>query len=250
MTHRPCVALPRCAPTLLLALLAALRAPGASAAEVDLSGTWRLDLVVATRAHLPVLGDIHSASRNVLLVTITRDGDGWIQRQKVCAARVEGESGLARTLIPQAFVDSLPPRSYPVTLEGDRYVADPGPESVGFRGTALPTSAKDATVVDQDHDGAPGVSVRVDVPMFGGADVWVAQRGHSVLDGRVVGPDRIEGEVDVRQLQQVTLGASNRLFAHSVHAIPDPAASRFTLTRLPDGATCADLRATLPKDSR
>lgn len=254
MTHRACVAARRITCALarvaVLACISVIGAVPARAEDLDPAGTWRLDLVVATRAHIPILGDIRSASRNVLLVTIARDGDGWIQRQQVCAARIEGEAGLARTLIPRAFVDALPPRSYPITLDGDRYLADPGSESVGFRGTVLPSSANDPSVFDQDRDGAPGVSVRVEVPMFGGADVWVAQRGHSVLKGRVVSPDRIEGSVDVRVLQQVTLGASNRLFAHSVHAIPDPAASRFTLTRLPEGATCAELRAALPKDSK
>jgi hypothetical protein len=215
----------------------------------DPVGLWRLDLVVATKAHLPILGDIRSASRNVLLVEVHADGDGWTQRQQVCAARVEGESGLARTIIPRAFVDSLPPRAYPITVDASgRYLADPGPESVGFHGTVLPSGSTDPSVFDQDRDGAPGVSVRVEVPMFGGADVWVAQRGHSVMEGRFTGPDRVEGTVDVRVLQQVTLGASNRLFAHSVHATPDPRNSGFVLTRAQPRTTCDTLREHIAKE--
>lgn len=234
----------------MIALLAFLVAPAAAEAPYDPSGTWRLDLVVATRAHLPILGDIRSASRNVLLVHIRPEGGSWTQRQQVCAARVEGEAGLARTLIPRAFVASLPPRSYPIHVDGTgRYAADPGPESVGFRGTVLPTGAADPVVVDQDGDGAPGVSVRVEVPMFGGADVWVAQRGHSVLEGQFVDADRVEGAVDVRILQQITLGASNRLFAHSVHATPDPTRSGFTLTRVKETTTCEVLRDALDEET-
>jgi hypothetical protein len=239
---------------LTLALNARGQEPGDHAVVApvpDPAGLWRLDLVVATRAHLPILGDIRSASRNVLLVEIRADGDGWTQRQKVCAARVEGEAGLARTIIPRAFVDSLPPRAYPITVDASgRYVADPGPEAVGFHGTMLPSGPSDPTVFDQDRDGAPGVSVRVEVPMFGGADVWVAQRGHSVLEGRFTGADRVEGTVDVRVLQQVTLGASNRLFAHSVHATPDPRNSGFVLTRVQPGTTCDTLRDQIAKEKK
>ena len=54
--------------------------------------------------------------------------------------------------------------------------------------------------------------------------------------------DRIEGTLQVRDLVQQTVGASNRLFAISPKVSADPANSTFLMTRAPAGTTCDRLR--------
>jgi hypothetical protein len=189
---------------------------------------------VASVAHLPVIGAQRSVTHTLLLVDIERQGGRWVQRQRVCDVSIHGSR--ARMTIPDAFVRSLPERSYAATMEGGgAYVADGGVESIGFdprvTGGALPATARAAGVLDSDGDGEPGATVIGHFPIFGKVRLFIAQRTHVVLRGRQVGPDRIEGTVDVLLLEQRTLGASNGIFRRSVEVKPDPGRSGFTMLR-------------------
>ena len=204
-----------------------------AAAAPDLSGAWRMDVNIVSRAKVPVFGEIESASISKVDVTITRDGEGWRMRQVVCASHVE--SRFARTTLPPALLRSLPPREHPVLLDGSSFIADPGPEALGWRGARFPTSAADPNIFDQDGDGRPGVTVVVDVPLYGRGEIWLVQHAHSVYRGTVVSPDRIEGKVETVFLRQLTLGASAKMFEKGPESTPVPERSTFVLTRAPAG---------------
>lgn len=211
----------------------------------DLAGTWRLEVVLASTAKVPVVGDVEGASVSVLEVTIARDGDGWTQRQEVCGVRVKGGGKVARTTLPEAFVRSIPPRTYPAAIDARdgrwHYRADTGLEAVGWDPSAarFPERPGAAGVVDSDGDGDPGATIRMRVLGLGTEEMYIAQRAHTVLDGWVVDPDRIEGRVNVLALDQTTLGASHPLLDRPSGIQPDEASSRFTLTRVPPGTACA-----------
>ncbi len=214
---------------------------------VDLGGTWALEVVVAAITRAPLFGETRSASRSTLLVRVTRDGDGWVQRQTVCNTVLEGGTKLARTTLPDGWRAALPDRTYPVELTraGDTWTwrADTGVQVVGYdpaRGD-LPARADEPHVVDADRDGKPGATVRVVVPGFGAAEVWVAQRGHSRLEGALVGPDRVEGRVVLLEQRQATLGASHPLFDFTPDTRPDPSRSTFAMWRVDGAAGCGDL---------
>ena len=211
---------------------------------VDPAGSWALEVVIATVSHAPVFGEIRSASRSRLLVRVAREGDGWTQTQRLCRTAVEGGSALARTVLPDGWRRTMPDRSYPLDLSLDargwRYQADTGVQVVGYdpaRG-ALPARGADPQVVDADADGKPGATVLVQVPGFGVAQVYVATRGHSRLDGRFVSPDRVEGRVVLLDQAQATLGASHAVFDFTPSNRPDPARSSFAMWRVADDATC------------
>lgn len=211
---------------------------------VDLTGTWVLDMVVASVAKAPLFGETRSASRSRLLVRITRDGPRFVQRQTLCTTTMEGGTKLAKVVLPDGWRAALPDRTYAAELRLDgsawRYHADTGVQTVGYDpalGT-LPERASDPQTVDADGDGKPGATVLVQVPGFGTAEVFVAQRGHSRLEGTFVSPDRVEGRVVLLDQRQATLGASHPLFDFTPDARPDPSRSTFAMWRVDAAAGC------------
>lgn len=255
-TNRPASASPasaprwrgRCGALAALAALSLTAAAPAGAARDDEAweGRYAMEVRVATTARVPFFGTERSATRTLMLVDVRRTGAGMVQRQRVC--HVETTSQRVRMTIPPGFVAALPVREYPGEFpdsDGGRYYADTGVESVGFdpaaTGGRLPARAGDGGVLDADGDGQPGVTVVGHFPVFGAVRLYLVQRSHVALEGRRVAPGRVEGTVDVRLMEQRTLGASNRLFRRSVPVRPDPSRSGFTLVRVPAGTDCDDV---------
>lgn len=233
-----------------VAMMLTLGAPSGAVARP--TGAWEghyaMELRLATVARVPLIGSERSVTRTLLLVDAWRGNGGWIQRQRVCDVRIDG--GSADMSVPGAFVRSIPERQYASQFPGGsgaRYVADLGVESFGFdpalTGGQLPRSARAPGVVDSDRDGAPGVTVVGRFPLFGRVRIFFVQRSHLVLDGRTTAPGRIEGGIDVRVLEQRTIGASSVLFRRNVEIRPDPERSSFVLVATPQITSCEQLRA-------
>ena len=243
----------------LLALTLAAHAGGVAPAEVEgvptpdaggapvsgLAGTWELELVIASLTHVPVLGELRTRSRSVLRVEVTDTPTGPVAHQRVCSSEVMDRAGLARTILPPAFVRSIPDRTYALLLGADGTVhADLGVEATGWTGEgALPTDAADPRVRDMDGDGRPGATVLVEVAPFGTGHVQFVHRGHSMLTGRRTGADTVEGGVVVALLEQQTIGASPRILGGTLRSVPDPAHSSFVMRRTTPAAACAPAAA-------
>lgn len=230
------------------AVLLALGLVSAAEAAVPLApGTYRLEMRVASHATIPLLGESGSTTVSVAIVWIRDAGGVLEQTHRVCDARLEGAVPLFRIEMPAAFVAALGTHTYPIALAGDedgwRYRADLGVETVGWHADdgALPTRLDDPRVYDSDGDGRPAATLRLTIPIAPDGELYVVQRGHSVLDGRVVAADRIEGSVDVRRFEQAVVKARPGFLARSPDVTQDPARSRFVLARVADGAECADL---------
>jgi hypothetical protein len=235
--------------TVIAMLLLGLGALPADTAAADHAweGRWAMELTVATRASLPLLPAVRSSTVSLLLVDIERTAEGRLrQHHRVCDARAEG-GGLARLHLPDRFVAALPARSYPVRFAaGGGYSADLGSEAIGFdpsvTGGRLPESADAPGVIDGDGDGAPGMTVLMDLPGRSGIRLHIAQSTHLRLLGRATSPDRIAGSVEIVSLDQRTLGADPAMFARSPRTSPDPGASGFRMVRLPPNSGCETVR--------
>ena len=228
----------------ILALSAALAAAPTEASEPpDLSGTWKMTLSVTTSAHIPVLGDTFVVSERVNLVHIVEQDGEILQHHKTCSVHADTEELIAKTTIPDAFVRSMPAKSYPVELSWDgmqwHYGADLLPEQMGFTGNTMPSDADDKNVEDSDQDGQPGVTVNIRVPIFGTVDVYWVQRAHTLLEG-VVDAETIAGDANVLVLEHQIIGASNVLFLKQPTVVPVDG-NTFTLERVPLGSSCQDL---------
>lgn len=198
---------------------------------------WRLELVIATLAHAPILGVLRAEGRSELAVHLERTPTGWKQTHEVCTSSVHEATRIVHTELPAAFVAALPDATFPITFDpavGGRYEAAFGPQPVGWTGTgALPTSLDDPRVIDWEGDGHPAATVLVTAPFVGTGEVYVVQSGETRLAG-VVGEDGvIRGSVGVVGYANRVLGASSKLLAHGPEVTPDPARSWFRLTPSP-----------------
>ena len=241
----------RLAPALLLALAAAqpprISRDPEGPPERDWTGVYGLRLRMGTLTRLPLLGSAHSVTTTLVLASVRRGPSGWVQAQRVCDVRIDASVPMT---VPPGFVASLPhqefPAAFPTSIAGSPYLLDLGVDAMGYdptrSGGRVPERASDPSVRDSDGDGQPGATVVGHFPLFGAVSIYFAQRLHLVLRGTQVAPGRIAGALEVRELQQRTLGASSRFFRRSLQVRPDAAASTFVMVPLAPTATCDDVR--------
>jgi hypothetical protein len=235
-----------------LAIYCGLLAKVTTAQEDQLlpAGTYRLEMIMASTTKIPFFGTSKSASKSVSLVEIRRDGSGAIQNHRVCDFRVLDDSAMIKMVFPEKFIAALAKHSYPIELEKDAqgwtYRADLGIEIIGYRANGadekLPTKIDDAAVFDWDGDGRPGATLKLSVPLLPAGELYIVQRGQSILTGRVIQPGKIEGGIEVRQFDQRVIGARPGFLAKSPEIEPNAKESRFTLSQVSADSTCESLR--------
>jgi hypothetical protein len=214
---------------------------GVASASVPTEGLYALETQVVTTSQVPVFGKNRVVTVTRALLEIAPRPSGLGVRQRTCSIDVESSSA-ARTVIPSAFVDTLPELLYDVTREGGQFRMDQGTQVVGLTEqlSELPRRGDDPAVKDTDGDGKPGATVRLEVPLIGSVDVYVVQQTRSVLTGRVE-PGGAVGRVDVLSLDQRTVGASNPVFKATPRLSPVDGEGWFSLRPVQRGTTCSDL---------
>lgn len=234
----------------LLALLALSLT--AVASPPLLEGRWAMVQVYPQTALLPIAGEVSRSSMVTQIVEVTQSGSILAMVDTYCFTIVDDGTLLVETAIPDAFMQSLVPaaRSAVVTEDAGvlRFEAD---EYVEVRGAvlddpvhdALPVTADDPRVVDQDRDGHPGMTVRVKVLGLIEGETYIVQRVRYRLSGVVKSADRIEGTIEWSD-EQVVLGATNPLLKADTVGLPnpDPDASRFVMIRVDETWPCEAIR--------
>jgi len=213
-------------------------------------GKYRLEMILASTTRVPLFGSSESASRSVSLVEVRRAESGLVQNHQVCDFRVLDDSRMIKMVFPEKFIAALAKPSYPIELakdaQGWNYRADLGVERIGYRangaGDKLPSKIDDPAVFDWDGDGHPGATLQLSIPLLPTGELYVVQRGQSVLTGHIVEPGKIAGTIEVRHFEQKVLGARPGFLAKSPEIKPNPQASRFTLSAVPADTTCEALR--------
>ncbi len=217
-------------------------------AAAEFAGDWTLAIVVVTRAHVPVLGDFLARSRSELAVRLDARAGGAAQTQRVCSTTVNEGRGIVRTEIPPAFVAALPVVSFPVDIaERDgswSYAADFGRQVLGWDGLGVvPSDPLDPRVRDDDGDGHPGLTVRLEAPLVGAGAVYVVQAGRTTVSGTWDGT-AFTGAVSVPEFAQSVIGASTRMLLNGPTVRPAADLSSFRMTR--GVASCGPIPGTLP----
>jgi len=218
----------------------------------NLSGRWAMLQVTSQIGAIPLLGERTRATSSLLLLDVHQDGLAIRAQESACSMTIDNGTALVETEIPEEFLLSLPQITWTAALE-------PSAEGLGFvrpwvtsvsgarladtENDPLPTSAGDPRVFDQDGDGKPGLTVRVQVMGLIRGEVYVVQRDRSRLSGTVVSPDAIDGLVEWTSEQSV-LGVSNPFLAGGTASRIDPVAehSFFRARRIGETTTCAALR--------
>ncbi|MCB9743764.1 MAG: hypothetical protein H6740_14285 [Alphaproteobacteria bacterium] len=216
-----------------------------------LAAAYAAEVIVATTATVPVMGEIRLLTHTLMRVEHVEVEGALLQRQEICAVASRDDTRMSETSMPPAFVASLPASLYPVSIEplGDdawRWRWDPGPVYVGYlpsdTDSSAPESVEDPRVVDTDHDGQPAATVRLSIPLLGDADLYTVHRNHVRMDG-VMRDGVIEGSVRILGIEQLTVGASRALFAHSARVAPVSAQSSFRMWPVEAEVDCAQLAA-------
>ena len=213
------------------------------------SGVYAMRLETATLAELPFVGETRGGSVSWLL--------GWrddpveqLWSWKTCAVEMTAASGRARMMVPPAFLSAISTKELSAQLaatsEGWRLEFDMGVDHVGYTPNSIggvPTSVDDHRVFDWDSDGHPAATIRLQVPVLGGVELYVAQRAHLWLTGFTEsGSGLVAGTVRFLSFEQRTLGASNRMFVANPRMVPDPVHSGFEIRRLGDHGTCEGIQ--------
>jgi len=162
---------------------------------------------------------------------------------------------MVKMVFPEKFIAALANHTYPIELEKDaqgwRYRADLGLELIGYKNSAgdppLPDRIDDPAVYDWDGDGHPGATLKLSVPLLPDGELYVVQRGHSILNGRITQPGYIEGAIEYRTFEQRVLGAWPSFLNRSPKIAPDAKESRFSISPLPPGSTCDSVRQAAEK---
>lgn len=224
------------------------RGPEKEAMKDDLSGQWVLVQKNVTVTDVPVVGEIRSTTRSVVLYDLRHEGEHLRGKGKLCEIDIDSGSTMVSTVLPAAFRRALEPPTLNARLKREgaqlRLMQPRTWSVVGARlddvvKDTLPTSASDPRVFDHDRDGHPGVTVRVEGIVTG--DIYVVQRSWSELEGLMRGEEGFKGYVRFGQ-EQVVLGATKRMLRNPLAARPDLNRSVFQLKRVEEGATCASVR--------
>lgn len=218
--------------------------------EDDVVGIYASRMVVATRQEVPLLGPTDATSTSLGLATITRNGDVFDLVETGCRVEASGSSAVT-TVIPDVIVETTPAITSQLAFarQGSDIVWS-RPETVTLvsvdlddpSNDALPTSADDPRVLDQDGDSNPGVTVKV--MGLASGDIYVVQRNRGAYGGELEGAGRLSGLVTDRSDQSV-IGSSNPVLNQNIPTQPhdDPSRSTIVLVRVDDSYDCAKLLA-------
>lgn len=226
------------------------QAEGSAEKVPALAGNWAQVQVTSSLVDVPLMGKSEVQTRSIALLHIEQEASALSIREQVCSLETDPTfGGLVRTEYPQSFVDALSVNSRRADLRWDngtwRYAESRSYRFEGARlrapGTErLPSHPADPRVADPDHDGKPGLTVRVKGLVSG--EVYMVQRGWSELKGTLLSPRQIEGQVSWDAETKV-LGASKRLLNKDPKSRPHPSEQKsfFKMIRWPGKATCHSL---------
>lgn len=199
-----------------------------------LVGTYALRSRLATIQSTPVIGKTPSLSSRYGIVTIGRDGEGLNVTETNCHIDVVGK-GPAVASIPDAFTRAIPVTTAPLRVwresEGVplQFAKDAVPTVVGALlenpdQDALPTVPTDPRVIDQDQDGKPGVTIKIDGSLIKGS-IYLVQRLNYSWAGTVDAEMNLKGLIQDSGDQSI-LDASNPILKTKVPVVNDPDASK------------------------
>jgi hypothetical protein len=159
-----------------------------------------------------------------------------------------------QTSLSDAATQAIRPPAVTVevdTVDGTLRVQRPAtPTPVGIRlddpfTESLPTDPNDPRIVDDDGDGKPGITVKIEVTPELVGELYIARREIFAYEAFLTEPDLLTGVVS-DESEQLVIGASDPIFASSPAnwaQHPDPAKSPIILRRVDADWDCDRLAA-------
>lgn len=228
--------------------IAVVPRPGhADSAPPAIDGVWAMRLVTTAVSRVPVIGRLQTESRYYARGTLTEHDGTLSLTMQPCRVTTDRTAG-ARPVIGPKLLAVMGPPHRTGSRTGDRVTFGRAVDVLGAKlddewNDPLPTSADDATVLDEDRDGKPGVTVGIRGIIDG--EVYVAQRSWNSLTG-VITPDgtRIDGTIQWHT-EQSLLGASSVFLKVNPRAERHPSEKNhhFSMVKVSPSTTCAALAA-------
>lgn len=211
---------------------------------------------------IPIVGNRTRTTTTHLRLIIEQRDDALSVLESNCGTDIDDGTMMVNTTIPDAFLLSLGVTERAALLElvsgMDPSTGNPSPERrivfpwntqvLGARlkdpeNEALPMDVADPRVFDQDNDGHPGMTVRVEIMGLISGEVYVVQRNRNRLVGTVVSPGFIQGTIEW-ETEQVVLGASSPFLVSGGQGSPDPDPERnfFLARRIDPLLDCEDIQ--------
>lgn len=225
--------------------------PSVSAQAPDISGVWAHLQVTSSITNAPVLGTINLKTiTTIRLEVIQKDTDLLITFEP-CAIESESSSPFFSVTFPEAFIRYMGIDIKPARLESQenswqlfqpRYTIVRGVRLQDPEKDPLPADPNDPKIFDQDKDGKPGMTIRVNVLGFIEGEIYIIQRDWNSLRSTILNTMIIDGLIEWGS-EQVVIGASNPLLAGQSENIPDPKPenSFFRTTRVEPNTTCEQI---------
>ena len=135
-------------------------------------------------------------------------GERWVQP---CALHTTPSFG-SKLSYPSAFLAAVPVEAAEIRRDGAGWSQADVVEHVGMTGDGtadMPKNgeAKHPALVDHDGDGKPGVTLGVEIPLFGAQKLYVAQRTVTAWSGEVDADGVVSAEPTITS-EQATVGAT------------------------------------------
>jgi hypothetical protein len=142
-------------------------------------------------------------------------GERWVQP---CALHTTPAFGSQLTY-PTSFLAAVPVLPAPIERDGASWTQAEVVERVGLKAGydgAMPADGDGghAALVDADADGKPGVTLGVEIPIFGAQKLYVAQRAATAWQGEVDGEGVLRAEPTIASEQSI-VGATLELLVTS-----------------------------------
>jgi hypothetical protein len=212
----------------------------------DVSGTWVIRAVATQIVTAPIVNTLRPQTVFYILTSLAQSGTSVIATGWYCdRAEIDQPGSLTTVVIPDQWAHTEKPVSrvgtfavdasgvpiltFPTLVELAGAVADATTD-------ALPVDVSDPRVIDEDHDGHPGITVTLTGVVSG--SLYVVQRQTTAIAAIPVASDRFEGKLDFTSEQKVLDSTSpvlTSLYGQAV-ASPDttPCSSTFTMVKVAD----------------
>ncbi len=219
----------------------------------ELTGVWAEKQVLTGTTDLPVVGEIVAINRTLLRVEVKQEGRRIDRVETVCAIDSRSSIGAVKTVLPPAFLKAvsglrrrgtLSVRGGTWRLKTAKALGVYGAKLKQPAGDPLPEEDDDERLVDDDGDGHPGVTIRLEGPISG--DLYMVERDWSVLLGVLVGgnTDHVKGRL-VWGSEQSVVDSTNPLLTGPRSLAPhrDSRRSSFEMRKVAPKTTCEDIIA-------
>jgi hypothetical protein len=184
----------------------------AAGGVTDLSGTWVAKITGAEVVNAPVVGLMRNQTVLYLLLTIVQQGAVLTADGRYCnRVQVNPPNAVAPVIIPNAWAYTETPvhRTGRFGIGTEFFPVmtfDPMTEWIGWvpvsPADALPITAADPRLIDQDNDGNPGITIALSGQSLAGS-IYSVQRQTTAITAIAVTADRVEGALAFTTEQQV-----------------------------------------------